>query len=92
MNWANIFGSAAMVSSFGLVFGAILQLIRIIRRKSAKDISLSLYIIMTISSAAWLIYGINKNDVYLIATNVLYVIIDLPLLFFAIKYRKGKQN
>ena len=90
MNLANVLGPIAMASSLGLAFGAILQLIRIIKRKSAKDISLPLFVVVTIAAATWLIYGISKNDVYIISTNVIYVVIDLPLLFFAIKYRKGR--
>lgn len=92
MNLANILGPVAMFSSLGLVLGAILQLIRIIKRKSAQDISLPLFIIMTVSSVTWLLYGISKNDFYIMITNVIYVAIDLPLLFFAVKYRKGRRQ
>ncbi len=88
MNWTNISGILAMFSSFACALGDLHQLIKIIRRKSAKDVSIPMCVTLAIAALIWLWYGSNKSDVFLIITNIIYSAVFLPLLFFAIKYRK----
>jgi len=46
------------------------QFIKILKRKSVKDISLLPYLIFFPGLVVWLIYGINKNDFPIIISNI----------------------
>ena len=80
----------------GLVAGALTtvafvpQVVRILRTRSAYDISWLLFGILAVGSALWLCYGIALNSVPLIATNV--ATLSLQLVIFALKFRYGRGS
>lgn len=57
------------------------------KSKSAKDLSLGMYLIFTTGVILWLIYGILKEDIPIIAANVVTLSLTLVLLYFKIFYR-----
>lgn len=79
-------GTIAMISSFVLAVGNAHQLIKIIARKSADDVSLWMWISLVVAATTWLIYGVRKKDIFLIITNILYLIVGALLVFFTIYY------
>jgi len=64
------------------------QVVRILRTRSAYDISWGLFGILAIGSALWLWYGITLRSLPLIATNV--ATLSLQLMIFALKFRYGR--
>ena len=50
------------------------QLLKIIKTKETKDISLWMYIVITIGVVCWLIYGILLKEIPIIIANVLTLI------------------
>ncbi len=78
----------------GLVAGALTtlafvpQVVRIVRTRSAYDISWWLFGILAAGSALWLWYGITLDSLPLIATNV--VTLTLQLTIFWLKWRFGR--
>ena len=82
--------------SLGLVAGALTtvafvpQVVRILRTRSAYDISWWLFGILAAGSALWLWYGIRLESLPLIATNV--VTLSLQLLIFWLKWRYGRRS
>ena len=80
----------------GLVAGALTtvafvpQVVRILRTRSAYDISWLLFGILAIGSMLWLCYGIALDSVPLIATNV--ATLSLQLVIFALKFRYGRGS
>lgn len=80
--------------SLGLVAGALTtlafvpQILRIVRTRSAYDISWWLFGILAAGSALWLWYGITLDSLPLIATNV--VTLTLQLTIFWLKWRYGR--
>jgi MtN3 and saliva related transmembrane protein len=80
--------------SLGLVAGALTtfafvpQVVRIVRTRSAYDISWWLFGILAAGSALWLWYGITLDSLPLIATNV--VTLTLQLTIFWLKWRYGR--
>jgi MtN3 and saliva related transmembrane protein len=78
----------------GLVAGAITtiafvpQVVRIVRTRSAYDISWGMFSILALGSALWLWYGIRLDSLPLIATNV--ITLTLQLAIFALKWRYGR--
>ncbi len=57
------------------------------KTKSAKDLSLGMYLIFTGGVILWLIYGILKEDIPIIAANVVTLSLTLILLYFKIFYK-----
>ena len=57
------------------------------KTKSAKDLSLGMYLIFTSGVILWLIYGILKEDIPIIAANIVTLSLTLVLLYFKIFYK-----
>jgi len=62
------------------------QLIKILRLKETRDISLIAYLILNAGIILWLIYGIIINDPPLYLANSITVVITLSILYTKIKY------
>lgn len=88
MSFINIMGIIATVFSFGISFGVIMQIRKIIKRKSSKDISLLLYFIVMGSIIAWWFYGLAMKSIYLMLTNTVAFIVNAILIIVIFKYRK----
>jgi len=50
------------------------QIIKILKNKSAKDISIITNLIFVISSIVWLSYGLQLKSYPLIVANIIYII------------------
>jgi MtN3 and saliva related transmembrane protein len=83
-----------MHDTLGLAAGALTtvafvpQIVRILRTRSAYDISWWLFGILAAGSVLWLWYGIRLESLPLIATNV--VTLSLQLAIFWLKWRYGR--
>jgi len=64
------------------------QVLRILRTRSAHDVSWLLFGILSLASALWLWYGVRLNSLPLMATNVITLV--LQLWIFALKWRYGR--
>ncbi|NGP75359.1 hypothetical protein G3570_01850 [Balneolaceae bacterium YR4-1] len=58
------------------------------KTKSAKDLSLGMYLIFTSGVVLWLIYGILRKDIPIIAANAVTLSLTLVLLYFKIFYKE----
>ena len=78
--FTTIFGTA-------MSFGYFSQTYKILKRKSAKDVSLWTYLFFTFGIALWFIYGITINNYPLIISNSVFLIgsISVILVYFAYK-------
>ncbi len=63
------------------------QIIKIIKEKEARDISLGMYLIFTFGIMMWLIYGILLNQYPIIIANSLTLLFSVTVL--ALKYKYG---
>ena len=68
------------------------QAYRIIKTHSAKDISISTYVIFSIGTVVWTAYGIYTRDIVVILGFVIGVIGSWSVLFLSIKYRNKTNN
>jgi MtN3 and saliva related transmembrane protein len=71
-------------------FGYYPQIWKIVKTKSAKDISVSSYVIFSIGTASWLSYGLYLRDLTIILGFVFGVIGSWTILFLTFWYRKAK--
>ncbi len=70
-------------------FSSIPQIVKICKRKSSGDISITLWIIIFHGLIWWFIYGIYIKSPSLTIANGCGIVIDTVLLFLILKYRKN---
>lgn len=69
-----------------IVISFIPQLIVILKHKSAKDVSISTYVILLIGQILWIIYGILRNDLQVIITNIITSILTTLVIVFSLYF------
>lgn len=82
--WTTLIGLIAAIcttSSF------LPQVIKILRSKRAKDVSLLMYAILTIGLFLWLVYGFILKDFPLILANSISLTLSLCVLLLKIRHR-----
>lgn len=63
------------------------QAIKAIKTKQTKDISLWMYVMMTIGILLWLLYGIFNNDWPIILANCVTILLVIPILIIKIVHK-----
>ena len=64
------------------------QIIKIQRDKKAEDLSVAYLAVLLIGLILWIVYGVLRKDIPVIATNVVSVIINIVTLVLRWKYRR----
>ncbi len=82
LNWIGTLAAFCTTLSF------LPQLIRIWRRKSADDISLSMFLLFSFGVACWLVYGLGIGSGPIAAANAITLALALAIL--ACKFRFGR--
>jgi MtN3 and saliva related transmembrane protein len=83
-----------IISAFAAITGVIMplgyyfQAWKIIKTKSAEDISIPFLIIFSVGSATWLAYGWYLHDPVVISSFGLGVIGSWATLFLSLRYKK----
>ena len=75
-----------LVAGAFTVFASLPQIIKIIKTKQTKDISLPMYIILSFGILLWIIYGIIPSQASILITNIVFEIFNLTILFLKIKH------
>lgn len=68
------------------------QLIRVWQRKSASDISLSMFLLFSFGVACWLIYGLGLGSAPIIAANAVTLALALAILVLKLRYDKSSER
>ena len=63
------------------------QAIKVYKSRSTKDISLYMFLIFTIGTSCWLIYGVIISSVPIILANALTLVLSIFILVYKIKYK-----
>lgn len=74
--------TAAILSTFAFLP----QVIKTWRSKSARDLSLGMYLLVSSSVLMWLIYGIMTIDWPIILANIVTLSMSLVILFFKLRF------
>lgn len=64
------------------------QLVRVWQRKSARDISLTMFLLFSFGVACWLVYGIGLRSLPIIVANAVTLALALAILALKIGYDK----
>lgn len=76
------------ISGIGMSFGYFTQAFKILRRKSAKDVSISTYLIFGAGVTIWLAYGISIGNYPVIISNIVALIGAVSVIFSYLVYRR----
>lgn len=77
-----------IAASFFTAISLIPQLIKIIKEKKAKDVSLAMMLVLFIGVALWVYYGILMNDWIIIIANSVSLSINMITSFLTIRYKE----
>lgn len=82
------------VQILGLVAGSLTtiafipQVIKTWRSRSAKDLSLGMFMIFCTGTALWLSYGIIREDLPVITANAMTLALSAVLIVFKFRFRE----
>jgi MtN3 and saliva related transmembrane protein len=82
-----------IVNTIGLVAGAfttaafIPQVVKTLKTKSTKDISLGMFLVTATGLALWLLYGILSGALPVIVANSISLPLCLTIVAFKLKYK-----
>ena len=63
------------------------QVIKTWKEKSAKDISLMMFLIAIANEILWIAYGVMVKDEISIATNILMMVMASTMVYLKLRYR-----
>jgi MtN3 and saliva related transmembrane protein len=63
------------------------QVIKTWKSKSTKDVSLTMFLIASLGTALWLVYGILIHSISIIGTNIVVLFFSLTMLWLLFKHR-----
>ena len=75
-----------LVAWFFTTFAWVPQIIRILKVKETKDISLSTYLMVSFGITCWLIYWILLWDYPIIIANWISLVFSLTIVAFKLKF------
>ncbi len=81
----------AYIGGFLVIISALPQVYKIVKHKSAKDVSLPMFILLVMANILWFIYGVHLNDLALIFTNLFAGTISLTNVILIFRYTHGKN-
>src|SRR5215212_11551065 len=88
MNWTQIIGLAAGILTASSL---IPQVVKTLKEKKAEDVSLLMLFVLQSGLILWIVYGLKKNDLPIIATNCFSLLVNITMVVLRIKY-KGKEE
>ena len=81
-------GAAALCS----VASFVPQLVKLIREKDAKAVSLRMYAVTVTGFSLWLIYGLGRHSLPLIASNAISLGLSGAILVLKLRYRNRART
>jgi MtN3 and saliva related transmembrane protein len=82
------------VEILGLVSGALTtiafipQVMKTYKSKSAKNLSLGMFLIFCMGTIGWLAYGIFRSDVPVMAANAVTLALCLVIIYFKFRFKE----
>jgi MtN3 and saliva related transmembrane protein len=85
---------AVGAASWGVIMAVspVLQIIRVVRRRSSEDLSISYFMVLIVGFALWLAYGISIRNAVLIVPNSVALIVGVTTIVVAASYRSGHDR
>jgi MtN3 and saliva related transmembrane protein len=79
-------------SSWGVLMGVspVLQIRRMLRERSSRDVSLGYFVILLTGFLLWISYGIAVGNMVLVIPNSVALLVGIAVLIVAIRLRPGR--
>jgi MtN3 and saliva related transmembrane protein len=68
------------------------QLVRVIRLRSARDISLPTFLLFSIGVFLWLLYGLDIHSKPVIASNSVTLVLSVSILVLKLRYDRSAMR
>jgi len=68
------------------------QVIKMIKERSASQVSLIMMMILILGITLWVVYGIMKADIPIIASNAFALLINFVMVFLRYLYRNNVSS
>jgi MtN3 and saliva related transmembrane protein len=65
------------------------QVIKTFKEKKAEDVSLLMLLVLMAGLILWIVYGIKREDLPIIATNCFSVLVNVTMVILRIKYKQS---
>ena len=88
VDYVNILAAATTVVGVAMSLSYFVQIAKILKTKSAKDLSLVMFTVFCVGLTLWLLYGLAIKNVPLIIVNAVSVVGAYILLGLILKYGK----
>lgn len=85
MNWTTILGLVAGICTTAAV---IPQLLKAWKTKKVGDVSPGMFFVLITGLALWTIYGVIRNDLPIILTNGVALVLNSLMLYLLFKYER----
>ena len=79
----NLIGSCAAVCT---TIAFVPQLVRVYRRKTARDISVSMFLVFSVGELLWFLYGIYIHSLPVVLANAVTLALALAILTLKLHY------
>lgn len=66
------------------------QLIKLIKERNARDLSITYLIVLLVGLALWVWYGVRQEDLPIVITNSVAVALNIAILVAGIRFKSGK--
>ncbi len=76
-----------LIAGFLTTMSFVPQVLKTWRSKSARDLSLVMFLLYCVGVFLWMIYGIWINELPVILWNIITLILASIILFFKLKYK-----
>jgi MtN3 and saliva related transmembrane protein len=76
------------MAAFCTTIAFVPQLVRVLRLRSARDISLGTFLLFSVGVFLWLIYGLYSGSKPVIASNAATLGLSLSILYLKIRYER----
>ncbi|WP_245632157.1 SemiSWEET transporter [Edaphobacter aggregans] len=77
------------VAAFCTTTAFVPQLLRVVKLRSARDISLGTFLLFSVGVALWLLYGIYTGSKPVIASNLVTLVLSVSILVLKLRYGRG---
>ena len=85
MDWTQIIGISAGVCT---ATSLLPQVVKTISEKKADNVSLFMLLILMSGIILWIVYGVRKNDLPIMATNSFSLLLNITMTFLRFKYKR----
>lgn len=85
--------SDTFINIIGLVAGTctscaiIPQVVKTYKKKTAEDVSILMFIVLLTGNFLWIFYGVSKQELPIILTNIVTSGLNITMLVFKVKFK-----